>query len=391
MTSNLYTTQNTYRINRFGIKGFRRLFDIDISMPPFSVIIGINGVGKTTFLDAFSLLSASASGNLNAMLSSLGGVSNILTRDKSEKISFSVNLGIPDYEPFEYSLSLTEQGMGYSISSEILKQKRGSRNVPSTFIESAGSNIHYYDIRKLGYPVTVDWEYDNHETSLSQVPKMLGQPEGIRRILSAAVKYHALDVGPNAQVKRPQQMWPATGPGINGEALVPYLYNLRETSKEKYEIITDSLKAAFPDFCELGFPPVAAGMLAMIWKDKNFTRPLYLHELSEGSLRFLWLVSLLQSSALSAVTLIDEPDVSLHPELMHILVDLMREASERTQLIVATHSDRFVRFLKPEELKIFDLDENGCTKITGAETLDLEKWLSEYGLDDLWTMGCLKA
>jgi len=390
MKSNISTTQEVYRINRFGIKGFRRLFDIDIPMTPFSVIIGINGVGKTTFLDAFSLLSASASGNLNARLSLLGGVSNILTRDKSEKISFSISMGIPGYEPLEYSLSLAAQGMGYSISSEILQQKRRGHDTPFRHIDSTGLNIHYYNTEKKGI-VAVDWEYNYQETSLSQVPKMFRQSEELRHILSTAIKYHALDVGPNAPVKLPQQMRPATGPGINGEALIPYLYYLRETSKEKFEKITDSIKVAFPDFEELGFPPVAAGMLTMTWKDKNFTKPLYLHELSEGSLRFLWLVSLLQSSALSAVTLIDEPDVSLHPELMHILVDLMREASERTQLIIATHSDRFVRFLEPNELKIFDLDENGCTSVTGAETLDLEKWLSEYRLDDLWTMGCLKT
>jgi len=390
MTGNTGTTENTNRINRFGIKGFRRLFDIDVLMPPFSVIIGINGVGKTTFLDAFSLLSASASGNLNKTLSNSGGVSDILTRDKSEKISFYISMEIPDCGPLEYSLSLAAQGMGYSIPSEILQQSRISHIPPFMHIDSTGFNIRYYDVGKKKY-VTVDWEYDHQETSLSQVPKMYRQPEELRRILSTAVKYHALDVGRNAPVKRPQQMRPATGPGVNGEDLVPYLYYLRETSKEKFEIITDSLRAAFPDFCELGFPPVAAGMLAIAWKDKNFTRPLYIHELSEGILRFLWLISLLQSSSLSAVTLIDEPDVSLHPELMHILVDLMREASKRTQLVIATHSDRFVRFLEPHELKIFDLDENGCTNIVDAETLDLDKWLSEYRLDDLWTMGCLKA
>jgi predicted ATPase len=389
MINNINTTQNTYRINKFGIKGFRRLFDIDISMPPFSVLIGINGVGKTTFLDAFSLLSASASGNLNSMLSTLGGVSNILTRDKSDKISFSISMEIPGYEPLEYSLNLALQGMGYSISSEVLQQKREGHSTPFKHIDSTGFNIHYYDLDKKRFD-TVNWEYDHQETSLSQVPKMFRQPEELRRVLSTAIKYHALDVGPNAPVKLPQQMRPATGPGINGESLVPYLYYLRETSKEKFELITDALKAAFPDFNELGFPPVAAGMLAMTWKDNNFTKPIFLNELSEGSLRFLWLISLLQSSSLSAVTLIDEPDVSLHPELMHILIDLMREASERTQLIIATHSDRFVRFVKPEELKIFDLDENGCTNITSAETLDLEKWLLEYRLDDLWGMGCLK-
>ena len=381
---------DTYRINKFGIKGFRRLFDIDISMPPFSVIIGINGVGKTTFLDAMTLLSASASGRLNFMLSLLGGVSNILTREKSEKISFSISMEIPGYEPLVYSLSLAVQGMGYTISSEILQQKLENYPAPFKYIDSADSNIRYFDIDKKEL-VAVNWGYNYQETSLSQVPKIFMHPEELRRILSTTVKYHAFDVSSLAPVKRPQQMWPAISPGINGESLVPYLYYLRETSKEKFEIITDTLMAAFPDFLELGFPPVAAGMLGMTWKDKNFTRPLFLNELSEGSLRFLWLVSLLQSSSLSAVTLIDEPDVSLHPNLMRILVDLMREASERTQLIIATHSDRFVRFLEPHELKIFDLDENGCTKITGAETLDLDKWLSEYRLDDLWSMGCLKA
>jgi predicted ATPase len=104
-------------------------------------------------------------------------------------------------------------------------------------------------------------------------------------------------------------------------------------------------------------------------------------------LRFLWLVSLLQSPALSTITMIDEPEVSLHPELLSLLAELMREASMRTQLIVATHSDRFVRFLKPSELLVFDMDEAGGTTATWADAMDLEEWLEEYSLDELWRMG----
>ena len=55
-------------------------------------------------------------------------------------------------------------------------------------------------------------------------------------------------------------------------------------------------------------------------------------------------------SGLTAVTMIDEPEVSLHPELLSLLADLLREASARTQLIVATHADRLIRFLKPSEV-----------------------------------------
>ena len=378
-----------YKINRFTIKGFRRLLDVNVQIQPFMTVIGVNGVGKTSFLDAFCLLSASADGKLNSMLSKLGGVANILTKGKSDKIDFSIEMDIPSHEPLEYSLTLDVQGTGYSITSETLQQRRENYSTPFRHIDSVAHTIRYYETEKKE-PVRVDWEHNYWESSLSQVPKMFRQPEELRRILATAVKYHTLDVSHNAPVKLPQQMKPANSPGINGEDLVPYLYYLRETSKDKFEVIIDSLKAAFPDFEELAFPPVASGMLTLTWKDKNFTKPLYINELSEGSLRFLWLVSLLQSSALSAITMIDEPDVSMHPDLMRILAELMREASSRTQLIIATHSDRFIRFLKPEELIIFGINENGGTNAVRADSLDLEKWLSEYRLDELWNMGCFE-
>ena len=125
----------------------------------------------------------------------------------------------------------------------------------------------------------------------SQVPKMFRQPEELRRILGSATQYHTLDVGPRAPVKQPQQMKPAELPGADGGELVSYLYYLREDDPARFESIVDSLRVAFKDLDYLNFPPVAAGMLTMTWKDKNFAKPLYMHELSEGTLRFLWLVS----------------------------------------------------------------------------------------------------
>jgi predicted ATPase len=65
----------------------------------------------------------------------------------------------------------------------------------------------------------------------------------------------------------------------------------------------------------------------------------------------------------------------------------MREAAERTQLIVATHSDRFVRFLHPKEVVVMDIDEDGGATATWADSLDLERWLAEYSLDEIWRMG----
>jgi len=374
-----------YKINRIKINGFRRLKEVDLQVKPFMVLIGANGVGKTSMLEAFSLLSASASGNLNSALSQFGGIANLLTRGKSEDVSFLVDMTVPGHQPLEYDLRLAPRANGYSIVREILSQKRGYPE-PFKHIDSSDKDIRYYEIDEARF-VRPNWAHNPLETSLFQVPKMFRQPEEMRRTLATTTQYHVLDVGPRAPVKLPQPMKPATLPGADGEDLVPYLYYLRESDRKRFDSIIDTLQAAFPDFEELNFPPVAAGMLAMTWKDKNFKKPIYMNELSEGMLRFLWLVSLLQSPDLSTITMIDEPEVSLHPELLSLMSDLMREAAKRTQLIIATHSDRFIRFLMPEEVVVMDINEDGCATATWADSLDVEKWLSEYSLDEVWRMG----
>jgi predicted ATPase len=183
-------------------------------------------------------------------------------------------------------------------------------------------------------------------------------------------------------------MRPAKLPGVNGEDLVSCLYDLRESDHDRFERIESIMSAAFPDFVRFNFPPVAAGTISLTWTDRNFEQPFYINELSEGTLRFLWLVTLLQSKNLTTITLLDEPEVSLHPELLRHLVDLMREASERTQLIVATHSDRLIQFLEPKEVLVCDT-EDGSTKLTWGDTFSLDHWLEDYSLDQLWAMNII--
>ena len=371
------------KLNHLRIRGFRRLYDVDFDLRPLMVMIGANGVGKTSILDAVSLLSASASGNLNAELSALGGIGSLLTRGIAKSLAFNISMEVPGRSPLDYSLELQSQGNGYQIAREELSQERGLPD-PFKHIITDGTRIRYHDGNNL---VSPNWDFEHEESALSQAPRMFREPEEFRKVLSTVTRYHALDVGPRAPVKLPQPMKPALLPGADGEDLVPLLYSLREGDHSRFDAIIDSLHAAFPTFEALSFPPVAAGTLAMTWKDKCFDKPLYMNELSEGTLRFLWLAALLQSPSLSTVTMIDEPEVSLHPELLSLLADLMREASARTQLIVATHSDRLIRFLEPKEVMVMDSAEDGLTTATWADQLDLEKWLEDYTLDEVWRMG----
>jgi len=235
------------------------------------------------------------------------------------------------------------------------------------------------------------WEHDPLETSLAQVPKLFQAPEDFRRRLASSTFYHVLDVGPRSPVRLPQSMRPAELPGRDGEDLVSCLFYLCETDRNRFEAIEDSLRAAFPSFDRLDFPPVAAVTLALAWRERGFSKPPYMHQLCEGTLRFLWLTTLLLSPGLTALTLLDEPEVSLHPELLSLLADQLREASQRTQIIVATHSDMLIRFLEPAEVVILDRDDEGMTQLHRADELDLGQWLQDYSLDELWRNGRLGA
>ena len=92
-----------YKINLIKIAGFRRLLDINLLIRPYMVLIGANGVGKTSLLEAFALLSASAAGNLSGALSQAAGITSLLTRGKTEELSFLVDMEVPGYQPLEFN------------------------------------------------------------------------------------------------------------------------------------------------------------------------------------------------------------------------------------------------------------------------------------------------
>jgi predicted ATPase len=138
----------------------------------------------------------------------------------------------------------------------------------------------------------------------------------------------------------------------------------------------------------LEFKLVGTGQAALCWYQESFNAPLFADQLSEGMLRFLWLSAILLSPTLPSIVLIDEPEVSLHPDCLKILAGLMEEASERAQIVVATHSDVLIRYLKPENVAIVNRDhKEGSAAIKWGDEFELSKWLEKYTLGELWLMG----
>ncbi len=376
--------------SQISIQGFRRLRDVKLELRPLSVMIGANGTGKTSVLDVLSLLASSAQGKLASSLSDLSGLPSVLTQGSAEELGLQISMNVKGHEPLDYGLWLRPNGLSYEVREESLTQTRVQNQPPFLHIKSHEQHVQYFDPvkRKLLAPT---WDHNRLETSLAQVPKMFQEPDNFRSRLASSTFYHVLNVDPRSPVRLPQTMGPATLPGKNGEDLVSCLFYLRETERHRFEAVEDSLRVAFPRFERLDFPPVAAGTLALAWRERGSAKPFYMHQLSEGTLRFLWLTTLLQSPGLTALSLLDEPEVSLHPQLLSLLADQLREASRRTQIVVATHSDTLLRFLEPSEVVVLDSTEDGMTTLKRADELDLDDWLKDYSLGELWLNGRLGA
>lgn len=110
------------------VRSFRHLRNVELKLKPLNVLIGANGSGKTSLLDVFSLLAASAAGKQNETMSDLGGIEGnrtnlkIAKEDKKRGLTFDLVMNISDDNPLEYYIGMASQGVGYMISGESLFQ-----------------------------------------------------------------------------------------------------------------------------------------------------------------------------------------------------------------------------------------------------------------------------
>jgi len=192
---------------------------------------------------------------------------------------------------------------------------------------------------------------------------------------------------PSDRVRAPQQLQPTVMPAPDGGDLFSSLYALRSERRGSYLDLLETLRSAVPELEELEFPLAGAGHVNMLWKQAGYTQPFYSNQLADGTLRLLWIVTILHTVPDDGLVLIDEPELSLHPQWLMLLVSLLRKTSARTNILVATQSAELLRWLKPEELVIADATENGTVFTPATNKADLSKWLEDFTLSDLWTMG----
>lgn len=324
-----------------------------------NVLIGANGSGKTNFIRFFELLNNMMDPNkgLQNYVSSRGGADAFLFRGMktTPEMSADLKFGRNDYKftlraaddrslffaqesaPFEgpmYGAVENDQGKGHKESS--LARYQGTKAL------------------KWVFEAIKDWRvYHFHDTSPS-APVM-----GLSNIVDNDILHG------------------------NASNISAFLLKMSQSNPERYVQIEETVRQVAPFFGTFVLKEVSPGLTQLLWKDRYSDLLYYPHQLSDGTLRFICLVTLLLQPTPPSTVIVDEPELGLHPFAIKLLASLLHEASERAQIIVSTQASLLLDEFSPSQVIVCN-HEDGETKLQRQDSHKLSEWLKEYTLGQLW-------
>jgi predicted ATPase len=171
-----------------------------------------------------------------------------------------------------------------------------------------------------------------------------------------------------------------------GENLAAFLYNIRETNA--YKKIVRTIQRVAPFFHDFIFEIEANEMIRLRWKHKGSDDYFDATMLSDGTLRFICLTTLLLQPNLPTIILLDEPELGLHPFAMQLLAAMMRSASEKTQIIASTQSVTLANQFSWKDIVVVDQIDN-ASNFRRLKEAEVTAWLEEYKIGDIWEMNAM--
>lgn len=269
----------------------------------------------------------------------------------------------------------------------------GKNGYEVSLIPSSGDELIFereacwYHEPQYKKPYTVELGSGHSETNL---PEEAAKDAGrIARYVQSAIKswrvYHFHDTSESSAMKKTANIDDNAFFRPDASNLASFLYLLKETENEYYQRIRNTIQLVAPFFEDFVLIPSRLNKekIRLEWKEFGSTTYFNANNLSDGTLRFICLSTLLLQPNLPTTILIDEPELGLHPYAITLLASLIKSAANQTQLIVSTQSVPLVNQFSPEQIIVVDRDHNQST-FRRLDSKHIASWLDDYGLGDLW-------
>jgi predicted ATPase len=349
-------------LDRIQVNGFKSIRELDLPLGKLNVLIGPNGAGKSNFVGLFRLLNSIVERRLGLYTGQNGGAENLLHfgTKSTEYIGVSLHFGTNAYT---CRLMPTQDDSLVFGLEECLYRPPLSKH-PRPFTESLGSG--------------------HGESRLSREP---GRPvvAHVLESLESWIVYHFHDTSDSARVRKACDMADNRRLRPDASNLAAYLYMLRAQHPGYYQNIVDAIGLTAPFFDGFVLEPdrLKPDSIRLEWRHKESDRYFGPQALSDGTLRFVCLATLLMQPVLPTTVLLDEPELGLHPQAIGLLAEMLKSAATRTQLVVATQSVTLVNHFDPDVIVVVE-QRQGRSVFRRLAPEEIANWIDDYGMGDLW-------
>lgn len=394
------------RLLRLDVDNFRSLRSISLPLGDLNVLVGPNGAGKTNVLEVFKFLADIIRTDLKPALDSRHGFDEVVFRG-GEKPPASIRIEVTATwtahsslnAPDDYSLQITRRprpGGAVALSRrETFQFKRmrgrgrritisGDRaTVVTTDDAQRQESEQFIGIQRLS-------------SGLSTLPRLSDEAGGteVAAVADRLASFRVFDVKVDA-ARLPSRL-PGYRASLDEDAsnLAAFLLTMSRSQEHDWTRLVEDATAVLPNLRDIDFvfPSGAAREVVVVLNEHGLRRPTQLADASHGTVRLLGLLALLYDPDPPALTCVEEIDQGLHPQALELLVERLREASERTQFIIATHSPALTDRLRANELIVCERRADGASAIpalSAERVYEILRASEGQPLGELWFSGAL--
>jgi predicted ATPase len=365
---------NKIKLKKITLNGFKSFDNSDhkIKFSDVTVLIGANGVGKSNLVSFFKMIGYMMTNALQQYIGDQGGASSILHFGPkiSPRLTATLEFGNESsHDSYEFSLAHAAKD-SVIITEETLTYHE--KTIPNPFRITLSPGI-----KESGLPEEILKQENN---AVQQV---------IYNLLRNCRVYQFHDTSSTSKIRNSGYINDSDYLRSDAGNLAAFLYSMQqvEETKNYYERIVRHISNVMPQFGDFVLRSSARNKeyILLDWKEKNSDYLFGPHQVSDGTLRFMALATLLLQppKKLPPVIILDEPELGLHPSAISELAGMIRTASRYCQVIIATQSPRLLDEFELNEIVVIER-ENKTSVFRDFNEQQLENWLKDYSLSELW-------
>lgn len=364
------------------IKGFKSIKELDLELRAMNVLIGANGAGKSNFVSFFKMLGEMARGRLQHFVLKAGRSHDLLHFGPRQTEQIQIRLIYSLDETKEHRLrsySGTLKSGGYDslyCGDESVGSSSNSSQEFMNFLKESRSPRDPSRVPPATPESRVFWETD---------PTLGEEFRSVRELITNIQVYQFHDTTPTSRLMQYGYIGDNKTLLHDAGNLAAFLYRLKTEAEPAYRRIVTTIRQVAPFFDDFVLDPTPQRDIMLNWRDKGSDQVFGPHQLSDGTLRAMALISLLlqPEDELPGLLIVDEPELGLHPYAVEVIAALFKMSSLHTQVILCTQSPLFLDHFDPSDVIVVEREGPESTFRRLGET-ELDLWLERYSLGEIW-------